>query len=137
MRLDEVARRFIGVPWKHQGRNPEIALDCIGFVAAAERLLGGNPPDRADYARHPDSERLDDVLRDYFGPPVPMDSMQPGDVVSMRGRGAVRHVGIIGRHPEGHLSLIHASTQQMRVVEQGIDARIERLIVNVYRRSPA
>ena len=130
-----MARRFIDVPWQHQGRNPDIALDCIGFVSEAERLLGGNPPDRADYARHPDSERLDAVLRDYFGPPVPKASMQPGDVVSMRGRGAVRHVAIIGRHPLGHLTLIHASTQQMRVVEQGIDARIQRLIVNVYRRA--
>ena len=53
VRLDIAARNYLGVPFKHQGRNPSIGIDCIGLAQLAARDCGIVAPDWTDYARHP------------------------------------------------------------------------------------
>lgn len=135
MRLDEIARQYLGVPWQHQGRNPSFALDCIGLLVVCERERGYVVRDQSGYPRNPSGDLLESALREHYGPPV--ESLQPGDAVSMKFRGPVRHVGIIGAHPTGGLSLIHTDSHVGRVVEHRLDDRWRARIVNAYRRSPA
>lgn len=137
MRLDLIARRYFGVKWQHQGRNPAIALDCIGLLVVCERELGGVVRDQVGYPRNPHGDTLEAALREHYGSPIPKADMAPGDAVSMRFRGPVRHAGIIGEHRGGGLSLIHTDSHVGKVTEHAIDARWLGFIVNVYRRPSA
>lgn len=59
------ARRWIGVPFQHQGRT-QYGVDCAGFVVALMRSVGALPADFEDvhnYARRPNGELLTLVAR--------------------------------------------------------------------------
>lgn len=135
MRLDEAARTFLGVPFQHQKRDPSIGLDCIGLAVLSGRML--SLPfvelDRTDYGTEPTNGVLESYLRVAFGPPVPKASIQPGDIVAIDYAGAIRHLGIVGEHPQGGLSLIHTNSKVGRVTEAGINAKWLKRIKQVYR----
>lgn len=114
----EAARAFLGVPFMHQGRTVH-GLDCAGLVWMAERACGRYPRDVKGYSRHPWKDGLRKAVEDHFGPPVDRDP-QPGDVLLMRHTcQEPEHMGIVGLHPNGGLSLIHsyAGNSAKRVVE--------------------
>jgi cell wall-associated NlpC family hydrolase len=133
--LHEAARRYLGVPFRHQGRDPSVALDCIGLLYVSTRDIGRADllvHDKSGYGRNPLAGLLESGLRDAFGEPVA--DMRAGDVVAMRDKGrAVRHVAILADYPLGGLSLIHTDSKIGRVVEHRLDERWARLIVNTYR----
>jgi len=132
MRLDEAARTFLGVPFRHQGRNPSVGLDCIGLLVAAATVLGlpQVAGDSTAYGRDPAHGLLESYMRDLFGSPV--SDMQPGDIVAIDFKGAIRHVGIVGIHPGG-LSLIHTNFSVGKVTEARLDDRWLKRIKAVYR----
>lgn len=135
MTLVEAARRYLGVPFQHQGRNPAVGLDCVGLLAVSLRDAGMGhylAHDRLGYSRDPHDGLLEKALAAAFGPPLPRSEMRPGDIVAMRFRGPVRHVAIVTDNPEG-LYLIHSYTSILRVTEHRIDAKWARRIVGVYR----
>ena len=143
MTLAEAARRFLGVPFLHQGRDPVVGLDCIGLLAAAAREAGLTRylvHDRQDYGRDPHGGLLEARLRACFGEPVagsPVDLalLHEGDVLAMRFAGPVRHVGIVGvRDYEGpQLTVIHTDNGVGRVTEHRIDDKWRRRIALVFR----
>lgn len=47
--LAEAAATFIGTPFKLQGRDPAIGLDCVGLVVAALRKIGKRPVSTTGY----------------------------------------------------------------------------------------
>lgn len=49
MALSSCSRRFLGTPWKHQGRHPTQGLDCAGVVVLAARGVGLHLRDRLGY----------------------------------------------------------------------------------------
>ena len=121
MRLDEAARQYLGIPWAHQGRNPEIAIDCIGLGILACRDCGIDVPDEVEYGRDPINGLLESSLRSLFGDPA--SDIRPGDIVAVRYGGNIRHVGIVGEHSAipGELTIIHTDSRIGRVVEHRID----------------
>lgn len=125
------ARKHLGVKWRHRGRKPW-AVDCIGLVVLAVAAGGIQMRDRLDYGREPWKDGLQRELAEHFGEPV--TDMQPGDVVLMKWEQNPEpaHVGIIGNHPDGGLSLIH-SYSMTAVCEHGIDPIWLSRIVEVYR----
>jgi len=137
-RLDLAARQFLGVPFHHQGRDPTLAVDCIGLLSASCEALGWLhylTHDRTDYSPAPHDGVLEAQLQDAFGAPVPKSDMQAGDVVAMRSGlgGPIRHVGILGDHPSGELSLIHTSATTHCVTEHILNPAARRLIALVFR----
>lgn len=137
IRLDEAARQYLGVRFRHQGRNPATGIDCVGLLvlsAAACGLSGLAEHDLTGYARDPHGGLLESRLRAAFGEPVP--NMRPGDVVAMAFPHVVRHVGIVGAYPHGGLSLIHTYSNERQVIEHRLDERWLRLIRSAYRVSP-
>lgn len=129
MRLHEAARTFIDVPFKHQGRNPEFGIDCIGLVKLSLALLGVVTPDRRNYPRDPDGT-LNDAMRSVFGPEA--FGLRADDAVSIRYKGQARHVAIVGENRNG-LTLIHTDARIGRVVEQPLDDRWRKRIVASWR----
>jgi cell wall-associated NlpC family hydrolase len=131
--LHIAARRYLGTPFRHRGRDLA-GIDCVGLAILAARDCGWQATDLADYTRHPKGGLLEQMLSLNCGAPV--DDMRPGDLVAMRfsKNAPIRHVAIVGDHKHG-LSLIHTDSYLGRVVEQRIDPTISARIAAVYRRS--
>lgn len=134
MRLDLEARKYLGVPWVHQGRDPLIGFDCIGLP-----VRSGNDGgyafvvyDTTQYSRTPAAGVLEGYLDAALGLWLPPPTMQPGDLAAIDYCGAIRHLGIIGEHPHG-LSLIHTNQAVGHVTEARIDAKWARRIKRIYR----
>lgn len=73
-----IALGALGVPYRWAGSSPESGFDCSGLISWAYAQVGVSLPHNAAaiYA---------------MGTPVPLDALEPGDVVSFRGSG---HAGI-------------------------------------------
>jgi len=59
------ARLMLGTPFRHQGRQPGVGIDCLGLVVCS---IGGRARelDETDYAGVPDSIRLQVALDRHF-----------------------------------------------------------------------
>lgn len=134
MTLDEAARLFIGVPFRHQGRDPSIGIDCIGLTMVAGEMAGlpFKDWDSTDYGRDPAHGLLESRIAAAPLRSVSKEDMQAGDIVTVDFKGATRHVGIVGQGP-GYLTLIHTNGMLKRVTEARIDAKWLNRISAVYR----
>lgn len=117
------ARSYVGVKWRHRGRS-RFGIDCIGLVVKSTAAAGIEMRDRLDYSRTPWNDGLLRELEAHFGEAVPLDELQPGDIVAMIGEGQPEagHVGVIAEHA-GRLSLIHSynTSANSVVCEHSID----------------
>lgn len=129
--LDERARQYLGVPYRHQGRNPAIGIDCVGLLVLALEDDPAAQLDSRSYSSDPHDGLLEAHLFAAFGSPVEGEP-EPGDVVAMTWGGPVRHVAIVGDSEFGP-TLIHTARNIGRVVEHRIDARWRRRIAAIYR----
>ena len=102
-----------------------VAARRAGLVVADEKL----------YGREPWEAQLQAGLRARFGAPIESD-WQLGDIAVIRwAKAEPSHVGILADHPLGGLSLIHAHNLH-GVIEQAIDERLRRCVVEIYRPFP-
>lgn len=145
MTLVESARSFVGVPFKHRGRNRK-GLDCAGLVWCAYDQLGVKHPDLSRYGREPHANGMMRVVLEALGAPVwqgkvgsfiARAQLAVGDVLVMRFDQEPHHMGIVGTDHLYGLSLIHAdgSPGVRRVVEHGLDQRWQSRICAVFRRA--
>lgn len=111
---------MVGAPFRPQGRDPALGLDCVGLVAAAYRAAGRRLPAPAGYPlRGWDRTRIVDALDAAGFDPV--DALRrEGDVALITYRTGQFHLGLIGR-----ASIIHAHAGLRRVVETPFDGMIE------------
>lgn len=135
VRLDHVAREWIGVPFAHQGRSRR-GVDCVGLVAvccaAIPEFAHHCAHDLEGYVQNPHGGTLERAMEKAFGAPV--QEREPGLVALMAFPGVPRHVGILAGYKHGGLSLIHAiNKDKKRVVEHRIDARWAGYIQAAYR----
>jgi cell wall-associated NlpC family hydrolase len=127
------ARAMLGVKWRHRGRKPW-AVDCLGLVFVAGRAAGletGEDPTK--YGREPWEDRLYRGCVERFGEPVPLEQARAGDVALFRlGTTDPSHIGVLGDHPTGGLTLIHAHNL-LGVVECSLRGEYLRAVVAVFR----
>lgn len=104
------ARSYIDTPWKHRGRTPGTGLDCAGVLVCVARARGYVPTgfDVPEYTGNPDG-RLLRWCKLYMGGPVAKGELRPGDAVVVITDRHPQHLGIVGDHRFGGLSIIHAS----------------------------
>jgi hypothetical protein len=123
----------MGARWRHRGRSVRF-LDCLGLLelsAVNSGLEFERVPVR--YGREPWDDQLRKGLVKRFGVALSAEAASVGDVALIRwGIGEPSHVGIIGDHPAGGLSLIHAHIIH-GVIEQGLVDHIKAAVVEVYR----
>ncbi len=132
MKLHEAARKYMGIRFRHQGRNPDFGIDCIGLLFLSSIDCGlSTKADKKGYSRTPSSGLLEGGLVEAFGFPV-SGPAQAGDVVSIDYMGSTRHVGIICDHPQG-LSLIHTNMALGKVTEAIVDKKWLKRITGIYR----
>lgn len=130
------ARVFVRerVRWRHQGRSLR-GIDCGGLVAVCINATGRCVDDATGYGRHPYRQMLEATLDANFGPMIPKEVMQAGDIALIRFAETEQcsHVGIVADYPSGGFSLIHAFAQMKCVVEHRIDDEWYGHIAGVYR----
>lgn len=123
----EAARTFLGVPFRHQGRDSR-GLDCAGLVIAAWALCGVELPDRKGYGRSPWQDGLREAVEEGF-PLKVEDDREPGDVLLFRVRKEPQHVAIVTDR-----GIIHSYANVGKVVESRLDQFWIDRIVGHYRR---
>lgn len=125
------ARRWVGVPWRHQGRS-QSGIDCAGLVVMVAHDLGLSEFDTTNYGRLPEGDRLLQICQDNLVQ-QPKTPLMPGQVVAMRFDGNTQHLGIIGTYPvEGEVSLIHSYANARKCTEHRLDTVWTNRIVEVF-----
>ena len=89
------ARKLLGLPFIHQGRN-ELGLDCVGLlVQVAKTINYPNIIDAENYQRTPSASVLENLMAENCDE-IPLAEAGLGDFILMRLGGAKpRHVAII------------------------------------------
>jgi NlpC/P60 family putative phage cell wall peptidase len=99
-RVVREALRWVGTPYRHQGRRIGVGCDCLGLVlgvwtAVAGGQAGDPGPYSADWAEAGGGERLLDAARQHFIEKAD-GRIAPGDVLLFRWRAHLpaKHAGI-------------------------------------------
>ena len=132
--LADAARQYIGVRFRHRGRDRR-GLDCAGLVWAAYRDLGTTLPDFRLYGREPHRDGLTTHVHAALGEPV--SGPQDGDVLVMRFEREPHHVAVVGSHDYygiQALTIVHADGWNGRVLEQRLTPDMVSRITHVFRR---
>lgn len=130
-----VARSWLGTRFHHQGRLKGVGVDCAGLVIGVAHELGLSDYDWRDYPPQPDGEQLQAAC-DAQMTSIATQAIAPGDVLLMRfmpHSPHPQHLAIVGDHPAGGLSIIHAWAPARKVVEVRFDDDWRRKIVAAYR----
>lgn len=133
------ARRWIGVPFSHQGRGRN-GVDCLGLlimIAQENRLMFTGETARAHdvtvYGHRPDTQTLMAGLCRHLQRIAPAD-MRPADIALMRVDGLAQHLAIITDYPQtAHLGMVHAYAPARKVVEHRLCEQWQQSLHAVFR----
>lgn len=132
----QAAQSLKGLPWRHRGRNSH-GVDCIGLIELAGMRSSAwgalLTKEERRYGREPWDDQLRKWCRARWGEPRTVDQAAAGDIALVCwGPNEPRHMGVIGAHPDGGLTLIHAHNL-LGVVEQGLTGHVRASVGEVYR----
>ena len=112
------ARKWLDVPWRHQGRNAH-GVDCVGLVVMVCSALGLSTYDDTGYGRDPDPHRFLPHFQRGGGVRIDPKTMRPGERVVGRQSAFPCHSGIVSEK-HGVPYVIHAHMARRKVVEERI-----------------
>ena len=123
----KTARRAVGVPFKHQGRDLK-GLDCAGLLIWTARELGIEHFDHPAYSRRPLGQLLQEIMDGQ--PALVRVARKPvaGDVLLMRFTKEPQHVALCAGD-----TVIHSYEAVGKVCEHRLDDEWRRRIVRVYQ----
>ncbi|OSP54336.1 NlpC/P60 family protein [Pseudoruegeria sp. SK021] len=129
----QIARRWIGTPYRHQATHEGIGCDCLGLLRGVWRELYGAEPEvvpayTSDWAEPQHEEVLWAAALRHLTP-RPLDHPKPGDVVLFRMRDSTiaKHLGIQAELSPA-ATFLHAYAQH-GVIESPLSAPWARKIV--------
>ncbi|MCP4660973.1 MAG: hypothetical protein GY856_36695 [bacterium] len=121
------ARKMLGVPFVHQGRNPAAGVDCAGLIWCVADALQLPLGDVTGYAEGAAGVNVEEILAADLST-IEVDEMAPGDVVTFRTRSRATHMGFAS-----DVGLIHAWGVAGRVIEHALTKGWRKKISKVYR----
>lgn len=121
------ARRWIGTPFRHQGRVLGVGVDCAGLVIGVAHALGLSSFDYTQYGREPANGLLLDICERHLNR-MPLLDARPGDIYAMRFGAEPQHLAIVSDY-----GIIHAYAPAGKCVEHRMDDVWRRRIVRAYR----
>ena len=105
------ARGLVGTPYRLQGREPGVGLDCVGLVAQVYRLPAEQVPFRYR-VRSGSWARVDEQLERWFEPDRTGGAPRSGSLLALRLTQDRAHFAVAGPHAH-----VHADLGLRRVVE--------------------
>jgi len=130
MAVVEEARKYLGSPFRHQGRT-HTGIDCAGLIIKALSNLGTNLYDVPGYGRQPKDSELEGQMDKQLVRLSAQESWRVGDVLLMRFGLEPQHVALVSRLDPVYI--LHTNSSIGRVVEHILDQRWQRLVVCSYR----
>lgn len=125
--LVDAARAYLGVPFRHQGRN-RLGLDCGGLLVLALRDIGKVATDITGYSRNPHNGRLESVITaNAFFLEVPVEKTKEGDVLLIAYKQEPHHIAI-----KTDIGIIHATSVIGKVAEHRLTPDFGH-VVKAYR----
>lgn len=132
----ERAREYVGTPFRHQGRTPGRALDCVGLPSCVAQSFGLEVKDSADYREYADWTLFVKNFRangDWIGDKESV--AEPGMIVILRDGEARRvhqtHCAVVAER-NGEKTLIHAYKIRGQVVEERFTVAWARRVTAVF-----
>jgi len=129
-RAVDIARDWIGTPYRHQASEKGAGADCLGLVRGVWRDMGGQAPVEVpkytqDWGEAGGDERLWRAARAHLRPRETGD-IAPGDILlfRMRSGSVAKHLGIAS--DRGHF--IHAYSRH-GVIESALTLSWRRRVV--------
>ncbi len=124
-----VARTYIGTPYHHQGRQPQIGLDCLGVVVCALRACGYSVNDQTDYTQSPNGAHMLASIRAHAVGERPRHyPPQAGDLLLFRFNQQPQHCALA----TGDGQMIHAYAPQGSVVESRLSASWQSRLLHIF-----
>lgn len=120
------ARSYIGTPFHHQGRLPQVGLDCGGVIVCAATENGYEISDIVGYANTPALGMLERAVLEHCDV-VPLEEVQDGDIMLFKFLREPQHLAVYS----GGM-LIHAYQQVGKVVENSFDDTWRKRLVACY-----
>jgi cell wall-associated NlpC family hydrolase len=122
------ARACVETPFRHQGRVPGRALDCVGLVVCAARAVGIQVIDDITYPHEPSEKHLRGMLAMNQLRSCAFDDDQVADLLLMRYSAQATHVAI-----RTEVGILHAYAPERRVVEVPFDDGLRALVAGRFR----
>jgi len=120
------SRKWVGRPWRHQGRSWQ-GVDCVGLFKAVAKSKGFiiDMPD--NYTRFPDPNELREGMKEVCEE-IRIKLARPGDFYIMQFEGRGIHVAM--KTDQG---ILHAAAIHRKVVEHTLSLEWERKIIAAFR----
>ena len=115
----DTARKYLHVPWVHQGRNKH-GLDCVGLLFIVARDLGIELRDVTGYTKFYNPKTLTKKFHESNCKEVPLNKLIAGDIVVVNVGRAPLHVGILSMK-NGTEHIIHSIAALSHVREEPVD----------------
>lgn len=121
------ARRWLGTPFRHQGRLLGVGCDCIGLTIEVARALGLSDYQNTSYGRRPDPRRMRALLDEHMDR-VAIGEALDGDWWFMSWNKRPHHMAM--KTPVG---VIHACEDYGAVVEHAMSPDWVARVRSCYR----
>lgn len=132
MAIVELAREFIGTPWKHMGRTGT-GIDCVGLIITVGRQLGLHEyPDDVAYTRQSMGR---DLIQPFVrhGERVPdLTGLKDGDILIMKDMLFPHHTGFLASNGATK-SVIHACVFRGVVVEDTMTEEHWKKLITAFK----
>lgn len=132
----EIARGWVGTPYRHQASRKGVGCDCLGLLRGVWREMLGAEPEAPpaytpDWGEPEGRERLLHAAARHLRP-VGLIEARPGDVLvfRMRRQAVAKHVGLLSDTAPG--AFIHAYSGR-GVVESPLSAAWAARIAAAFR----
>lgn len=129
--VDE-ARSWKDTKFQHQARVKGVGCDCVGLIIGVRKALKISDFDTMAYSKIPDGKVLKDMCDEHMRP-IAFDELEFGDVILFKFKDKPQHLAIVGNHPHGGFSIIHAYSVSRKVVESSLDKTWLDRIVCCYK----
>ncbi len=124
------ARAWLGTPFMEQQSLRGVGADCVGFSVGVGRDIGQRITVEP-WKQAPDHRRMERECNARLRK-IPLNEMQPGDLVLIQTAKEPHHMGILTDYRDG-LGIIHALKARGKIVEHRLDSRMRQNIVAAYR----
>lgn len=128
------ALECMDTPFRHQGRQPGVGIDCAGLLVHCFKRMGLPYQDERGYPRTPFDGQLQKILDSQPSlERIAVADAGAGDWLIMRISRDPQHIVLHAGFERGQAYVIHSTSESGRVVRHRIDDFNRARIVGAYR----